>query len=364
MSQSEGGQPTAHAVLFSTAEPYFGAADAALRQHLAGVRTRRLGPDVGHIVAPEGEPGIDAARVAAVCRTAPVPFVRHLANQHVWLPPGTVEEAPVAAVDLVHTGGSRSLDLHESLPGDVALQVWTSGTHGGPRAEAVRAGIETALHEAGVTTARGGRAHVLGVCVTSSGTSLGLTPSRDALADWPGGRVILARPAEQVSRAEWKLEELIKVFDVPWPMSSGRALDLGASPGGWSRILRLQGYEVWAVDPGDLHPAVAADRGVHHVRTTAGRFLSQPPVEAFDVAVNDMRMVAERSARVMVDAAQLLAPGGIAIMTLKVSQRQASRTVERALVQLRRRYRSLFVRQLFHNRNEVTLVGQRMDQRT
>jgi 23S rRNA (cytidine2498-2'-O)-methyltransferase len=359
MSQSDDGQPTARAVLFSTAEPYFGAAQAALRQNLPGTRTRRLGPEVGQIVAREDEPGIDVGQVAAVCRGIPIPFVRHLANQHVWLPPGAVDRAPGAAVDLLHTGGTHAVERHEPLHRDIALQVWTSGTPGGPRAESVRAGIEAALREAGVITARGGREHVLGVCVTSSGTSLGLTPSRDALADWPGGRVILARPAEQVSRAEWKLEELVKVFDVPWPVSSGRAVDLGASPGGWSRILRMHGYEVWAVDPGDLHPRVAADPGVHHVRTTAGQFLSAPPSGRFDVVVNDMRMVAERSARVMVDAARLLVPEGLIIMTLKVSQHRAARTVERALAPLRRRFRPLFVRQLFHNKNEVTLVAQR-----
>jgi 23S rRNA (cytidine2498-2'-O)-methyltransferase len=351
-------------VLFSAAEPYIDAAGASLRQHLAGVRIHQLGPDVGRIAPPEDGPGIDAGHVAGVCRTAPIPFVRHLANQHAWLPPGAIDQTPAAAVDLLHPGGDGDVDRHEPLHRDVALHVWTSGTPRGPRAEAIRAAIQTALHQAGVSTARGGRAHVLGVCVTSSGISLGLTASSDALADWPGGRVILARPDEQVSRAEWKLEELLKVCDVPWPRSSGRALDLGASPGGWTRILRMQGYEVWAVDPGDLHPRVAADPGVHHLRTTAGQFLSAPPSGAFDVIVNDMRMVAERSARVMVDAARLLVPAGIVIMTLKVSQQRPSRTVERALVQLRRRYRPLFVRQLFHNKNEVTFVGQRMDRRT
>lgn len=344
-------QPTrgqqASAVLFSAAQTYLPHAATALRRLFPEARISTFGPEVGRI---EGS-SIHARELATVCRTAPVPFVRHLMNETVRLPPSAVDRAPMAAVEV--TG-----DAHH----DIALQVWTSGA-AGVRAEAVRAEIDAALKRVSVTTARGQRSHILGVCMTPSGVSLGITRTSDALADWPGGRMILARRREQVSRAEWKLEELFKVFDVPLPSSSARALDLGASPGGWTRILRSRGYEVWAVDPGDLHPRVAADPAVHHVRTTAGRFLSAADKQGgqpFDLIVNDMRMVAERSCRVVLDAADRLVPGGIAIMTLKVTRQRATKTMERALRLLGRRYRPLFVRQLFHNKNEVTVVVQRM----
>jgi 23S rRNA (cytidine2498-2'-O)-methyltransferase len=207
---------------------------------------------------------------------------------------------------------------------------------------------------------------------------VGVTAREHTLADWPGGRIILGRPPEQVSRAEWKIEELLKLHDLSPERGDAngadgglpRALDLGASPGGWARILRLRGYEVWAVDPGALHPLVAADPGVHHIATTAGRFLgagTEPgePTGAgnagvtFDLVVNDMRMTAGQSSRVMVDAATRLRPGGRAVMTLKVSTRGTMGVIERALATLSREYTPELVRQLYHNKNEVTVVARR-----
>lgn len=344
-------------MLFSAAAPYLATAAADLRRHFPDARVETIGPDVGRIAGPD----IDAARLAAECRTAPMPFVRHLASEAVRLPSTAVADLPGAAVDLIRGSGDR-----EPAGTEVALHVWTSGD-AGVRAEAVRAEIAAALAEGGVATARGGCAHVIGVCATPGGISLGVTAAAATLADWPGGRVILARPVEQIGRAEWKLEEVFKVFDVPWPPSPERALDLGASPGGWTRVLRSRGFEVWAVDPGALHRRVAADPRVHHVATTAGRFLSQQNLAAteqgeprrFDVIVNDMRMVAQRSCRVMVDAARLLVPRGIVVMTLKVSRPRARHTVSRALAVLERGYEPLFVRQLFHNKHEVTVVARR-----
>lgn len=359
MAQERTRPPDGAAVLFSAAAPYLATAAADLRRWFPDAPVEPIGPDVGRIEGPD----IGTARLAAACGTAPMPFVRHLARETVRLPPSAVVDVPAAAVDVVRSD-------REPLGAGVALQVWTSGG-AGVKAEAVRAEVASALAAAGVATARGGRAHVLGACITPAGISLGVTPAAEALADWPGGRVILGRPAGQVTRAEWKLEELFKVFDVPWPAWSGRALDLGASPGGWARVLRERGFEVWAVDPGALHPRVAADPGVHHIATTAGRFLRRqnapdPPgteeddAGLFDVIVNDMRMIAERSCRVMVDGARRLVPNGIVIMTLKVSRPRASDTVNRSLTILQRRFEPLFVRQLFHNKHEVTVVARRM----
>lgn len=190
---------------------------------------------------------------------------------------------------------------------------------------------------------------------------MGLTPRSHSLSDWPGGRVRLAKDPHQVSRAELKLDELFKVFDLPLP-DGGRALDLGASPGGWARVLRQRGFTVWAVDPAELSPRLSADPKVHHVPTTAGNFLAETGL-TFDLVVNDMRMVATRSSGVMLDAARRLEPGGLAVMTMKVSTRGALREVQKGLQILERAYDVLFARQLHHNRNEITVVARRNGQR-
>jgi 23S rRNA (cytidine2498-2'-O)-methyltransferase len=169
--------------------------------------------------------------------------------------------------------------------------------------------------------------------------------------------VRLARGEGRISRSEFKLEELLQVFPVDLP-HGGDALDLGASPGGWTHVLRTHGLRVWAVDPGDLDPRLRADAQVRHVRTTAGEFL-RTTSRSFAVVANDMRMEPTVSAQTMLDAARRLHPGGLAVLTLKTGTRHPVRTVRDCLAVLERAYRIEHVRQLHHNRHEVTVVARR-----
>ncbi len=142
------------------------------------------------------------------------------------------------------------------------------------------------------------------------------------------------------------------------PPKQGTALDLGASPGGWTRILRKHGVRVCAVDPGDLDPRLRADRGVRHVRTTAGEFLRTERGH-FDMVVNDMKMDPERSCQVVLDMAERLRPGAVAVVTLKLGTHRPLPVVRRCLRLLGTRYRVRAARQLHHNRHEVTVVAER-----
>jgi len=115
---------------------------------------------------------------------------------------------------------------------------------------------------------------------------------------------------------------------------------------------------LWAIDPGDLDPRVAADPGVHHVRTTAGEFFRSTALD-FDLAVNDMRMDPELSCRFMRDAAARLRPGALAVVTLKVGVNRPLQALRRCRDILDGDYEPVFARQLQHNRHELTLVARR-----
>ena len=108
-----------------------------------------------------------------------------------------------------------------------------------------------------------------------------------------------------------------------------------------------------AVDPAELDPRLAGDPGVDHRRTLAQIFL--PDAGLFDVIVNDIRMDAMASAGLMVRAAAHLAPGGLAVMTLKLPATGQQRIAARALARLRIAYTVVGARQLFNNRAEVTV---------
>src|SRR5690606_2902121 len=117
---------------------------------------------------------------------------------------------------------------------------------------------------------------------------LGLSPAVFNLSDWAGGVRRFKREPGQISRAEFKLLEALESFGIELP-ANGRALDLGAAPGGWTRVLRQKGQYVTAVDPGELAPAVALDPRVQYRQMTAEAYLASGP-DTFDLIVNDMRL--------------------------------------------------------------------------
>jgi len=181
----------------------------------------------------------------------------------------------------------------------------------------------------------------------------GLSLPAENLSDWAGGMHRFAREPEQVSRAEFKLLEALAVFGIDLP-PRGRALDLGASPGGWTRVLRQRGQYVTAVDPGDLDPRLAGDSGIRHMRMTAEAYLRADP-DRYDLIVNDMRMDGRDSARLMVAFAPALYRHGHVIMTLKLPEQGRRPVLDQALALLRQAYFVAGARQLFHNRSEITL---------
>jgi 23S rRNA (cytidine2498-2'-O)-methyltransferase len=85
----------------------------------------------------------------------------------------------------------------------------------------------------------------------------------------PGGDIPVDMPAESPSRAYAKIEEAIAWAQLP--VAAGQvALEIGAAPGGAVLALARRGLDVWAVDTGDLAPAVAALPNVHHLAKKVG----------------------------------------------------------------------------------------------
>lgn len=198
---------------------------------------------------------------------------------------------------------------------------------------------------------------ILSVYCAPTQAYIGLWPSARCLSDWPGGEHRFARTPEQVSRAEFKLLEALAVWKLALP-GQGHALDLGAAPGGWTRILVQAGLAAVAVDPADLDARVLRLPQVQHWRGYAADYIAHSTT-LFDVLVNDMRMDARDSARLMVRAAACLRPGGLAIMTLKLPQAHGAAVYRQAHQVLAQAYTVVGARQLFHNRSEVTVVLRR-----
>lgn len=193
----------------------------------------------------------------------------------------------------------------------------------------------------------------MSVIITGETAYLGLSLAAYNLSDWAGGVRRFAREAGKISRAEFKFLEALETFRIDLP-PRGIALDLGAAPGGWTRVLRQRAQYVTAVDPAHLHPSLQNDKNVRHKQMTAEAYLAENP-DTFDLIVNDMRLDARDSARMMVSYVPYLYPHGQAILTLKLPQDNRARIIDHSFNILRQAYQIVNARQLFHNRSEITI---------
>lgn len=188
----------------------------------------------------------------------------------------------------------------------------------------------------------------------------GISLAKDNLSDWPGGMRHFAQTPEQISRAEFKLLEAIETFGVSLP-DEGDALDLGAAPGGWTRLLRDAGMRVVAVDPARLDARLGGR--LEHYRGYAENYIEEAVARRnkFDVITNDMRMDAREAARLLVQAKSCLRPDGFIISTLKLPHAaidiDPSRNLQGALHLLEKHFGVVQAKQLFHNRQEVTVLA-------
>ncbi|MDA1387488.1 MULTISPECIES: SAM-dependent methyltransferase [Glycomyces] len=340
---------TRKTLLSMAADSWPAAKDELLRHVEDAVEVRRVGEESAVI-----ETAHSTARdLAVLARRVPLVFPRHLTN--------VVAEYDHAAAGLETVIDFLDTAIREATTDtQIALQIWLSGktAYKFSRHDAWEAAAQV-LTDRGYQVTRTGRPVAVSICFTPKTAIVGVNRVADSLSSWPGGEVRLSKTPEQVSRAEFKLEELFQAYPIDDGIADkGTALDYGAAPGGWTRILAARGYRTTAVDPGDLDPRVLALPGVVHERTTAGNFLRDSTAR-FDLIVNDMKMSPDRSSRLMVDSARLLKPFGVAVTTLKTGNHHVLEQVDESFAILGAAYDIEFARQLRHNRNELTVVLRR-----
>ena len=299
--------------------------------------------------------GVDFFALAAAWQAEPPIFVRHICPAMATVP------LTGAATDVARLAADVAA-LADLIDPDLSFSVQTrilAATAYKPFDVNTTLADQVAAHTGAPINVRAPDQVVSVVIAASAGDTpvqgiLGVSPTAFNLSDWAGGMRRFAREPDQISRAEFKLLEALDVFGIELP-PRGVALDLGASPGGWTRVLRQHDQYVTAVDPGALDPRLADDAHVRHLAVTAEAYLRDDP-DRFDVIVNDMRMDARDSARLMVAYAPQLYRDGLAIMTLKLPETGRRELIDHALAILAAAYTVAGARQLFHNRSEITLV--------
>ncbi|GAC1389084.1 MAG: SAM-dependent methyltransferase [Ktedonobacteraceae bacterium] len=191
---------------------------------------------------------------------------------------------------------------------------------------------------------------------------VGISTAEENLSAWPGGARHFAQTPEQVSRAEFKLLEALEYFDLSLEPGE-RVLDLGAAPGGWTRLLLEAGMYVVAVDPANLDPRLVRRKGLEHYRGYAEDYVEEAVrhKSTFNVIVNDMRMDAREAARGLAYASRCLKNDGFIVSVFKLPHATTTinplLTLKDALNIMGKAYGVVQTHQLFHNRQEVTVVA-------
>ena len=336
--------------LILTADPDFvHLAQAELRQAQPDAQfLDELAPGVWTVAIPTG-----FMRLAEQWRQQPPIFVRHICPAQTTTPlSGTARD--VTMLERAVKGDFIEV-VEPELPFSVQTRIFSTVAY---KPFDVNARLSDAIRTiSGASLDVRHPVQVLSVVVAAGVAYLGLSPATHNLSDWAGGEHRFAREAGQISRAEFKLLEALAVFEIELP-PRGVALDLGAAPGGWTRVLRQREQFVTAVDPADLHPSLQADARVRHKRMTAEAYLAEGP-DSFDLIVNDMRLDARDSARLMVAYAPYLYRHGVALMTFKLPEEGREQALDHAFNILRQAYEIAGARQLFHNRSEITVYLKR-----
>lgn len=207
---------------------------------------------------------------------------------------------------------------------------------------------------------------VVSILCTPTIGYIGISTAEENLSSWTGGEQHFAQTPEQISRAEFKLLEALDVFNLSLP-TQGTILDLGAAPGGWTRLLLESGLNVIAVDPARLDPRLERRSEQHprleHYRGYAEEYITEviQHRQTFDVIVNDMRMDARDAARLLAQASRCLHDDGFIVSVFKLPHATPDMhpltILKDAIRLLHTAYEVVQVRQLFHNRQEVTAVA-------
>lgn len=181
---------------------------------------------------------------------------------------------------------------------------------------------------------------------------VGFGRPEDMLSDWPGGAVRFQREEGQVSRAKFKLLEAERAFGLHYGDYSS-ALDIGAAPGGWTSLLLERGLRVTAIDPADMHPSLLHHPALTHLKVNASEAKLAPG--SFDLLVCDMSWSPMQMSRLVLDLKDSLAERATAIITVKLMHRKPLQTIREVKERLETAFAVLKAKQLFHNREEITL---------
>lgn len=337
---------TAMITYVGTANPGFAPyAMEELRRRIKGTKVSGLAPGETFTFT-SGEENSQLL-IRELRRNEPV-FLRHL------FPIETEKEVSDSHDQTANALREYAMTLSEQVKGcKVAIQVRKEQTSPFPYSSAEgRDVIVPVIQELGGETVARDADWIVSIYAAKKLLYMGCSAPRDNLSDWPGGAVRFRKDEGLISRAAFKLLEAEKAFDIPLHQYTN-ALDLGAAPGGWTSVLLERGLKVTAVDTAEMDPSLERHPNLRHMRKNTAD-ISFPP-GSFDLLVCDMSWDPHRTCRMVTELAPALTAGGSGIITLKLMHRKPFQSIQDLMEDYSEVFDIRKVKQLFHNREEVTM---------
>jgi len=317
-----------------------------LARHAPRERAAVLAPA---LVVSEREPKLSAGRIDLV-------FARQGMRVTELIEGAELAERAAAAVARAVPPG-RAFALHVWVPDTDAANRLASAAQAlfaAVAAELTRTAPELASQRVSAEVARREGGVLVQICLPDRARAIvGAVSATEALSLAPGGRERMRVPADAPARSAMKLAEALSWLGVG-PEAGEVVADLGAAPGGWTRVLLERRARVVAVDPAELAPEIAKLRGVTHVKASAFDYAPDEPV---DWLVCDM-------AWRPLEVAALVAKWGrkrwarAVVLNVKLPMKRKVEMVERIRGLLADSgFTGLRTRQLYHDREEITLMA-------
>lgn len=159
----------------------------------------------------------------------------------------------------------------------------------------------------------------------------------------------------RLNRAQFKLVEALERFNLK--LSGKTALDIGAAPGGWTKVLADKGYTVYAIDPAELDDSLKDNPKIIHIKKKIEDSNFNKKV---DLIVNDMNISPEESAKITNNSAKYLKKGSYAIFSLKLIENKPKEYIQK-VSKIFTKYKIEKIKHLFENRQEVTILLRKLN---
>jgi len=295
---------------------------------------------------------IENDEVYAKLETSELMFIRHIQPIDRTIPITGDEAADQKAladmIDYIESSVTgKKVAVHIRMSRDHQLTATKQQLRQAMEEALLRAGAEPVLQEPDLIIAL--FAHVDEILI-------GFGTVQEMGSDWPGGAIRFQREEGQISRAKFKLLEAEKVFGLDYS-NYHAAIDVGAAPGGWTSLLLERGLKVTAIDPAALDERIADHPALTHLKMNASAV--KLPSASHDLLVCDMSWSPLEMSKLILKLKPALKPHSFAIITVKLMHKKGMQSIRDVKERLSSSFTILAAKQLFHNREEITLFLQK-----